>query len=119
MRHQVVWARLNVYRGDRHEDVTVLTRGEYLPGDVDAFQQSTLLTIGAVKAVDEDLPPLVSSAVVAANTPLPPPETTWAGEPPARSAGKAAWVDYAVASGLSREEAEQLDKTALVERFGA
>lgn len=38
---------------------------------------------------------------------------------PAKSATKAAWVDYAVSRGLAREEAEDLTITALQERFGA
>lgn len=37
---------------------------------------------------------------------------------PARSAPKAAWVDYAVARGMAREDAESSTKDELVERFG-
>lgn len=37
---------------------------------------------------------------------------------PAASATKAAWVDYAVSKGASREDAEAQTKDALVERYG-
>lgn len=39
-------------------------------------------------------------------------------EMPARSASKAAWVDYAVAKGADRTEAEALKRDELVDRYG-
>lgn len=39
-------------------------------------------------------------------------------EPPATSATKPAWVEYAVSQGMSQKEAEKLTKAALMERFG-
>jgi len=39
-------------------------------------------------------------------------------ERPAKSAPKSAWVDYAVARGMDRDEAESSTKDALIERFG-
>lgn len=41
-----------------------------------------------------------------------------ADEVPARSDNKAAWVDYAVAKGADREEAEASTKDDLVEQYG-
>lgn len=38
--------------------------------------------------------------------------------PPAKSAPKGEWVDYAVAQGATREDAEKSTKDALVERYG-
>lgn len=39
-------------------------------------------------------------------------------QPPARSAAKAAWVDWAVSQGADREEAEALSRADLVETYG-
>lgn len=39
-------------------------------------------------------------------------------ERPVKSAGKAAWVDFAVAQGMDREAAEAMTKDELVEQFG-
>lgn len=40
------------------------------------------------------------------------------GSAPAKAASKAAWVDYAVAQGVSREEADAATKAELVELYG-
>jgi hypothetical protein len=45
-------------------------------------------------------------------------ETVELGEVPKPKAVKAAWVDWAVAHGAAREEAEGLSKAALIERYG-
>jgi hypothetical protein len=39
-------------------------------------------------------------------------------DPPARSSSKAEWVDFAVAHGLDRDEAEDMTKAALIELLG-
>lgn len=39
-------------------------------------------------------------------------------EAPAKSAVKSEWVDFAVASGADRDEADALTKAELVERYG-
>jgi hypothetical protein len=39
-------------------------------------------------------------------------------KPPARSASKAEWVAYAVASGTDQDDAEQLTKEQLIEQHG-
>lgn len=37
---------------------------------------------------------------------------------PSKTDGKSVWVDYAVAHGMSRKDADAATKAALVERFG-
>lgn len=60
-------------------------------------------------------------ATHAEDTPQPPtpqPEPTQEAEPPNRADPKSAWVDYAVALGADRDDAENLSKSELIEKYG-
>lgn len=58
------------------------------------------------------LPPGVESL------PAPEPAPTDGGDPPAKSASKAAWVDYATSLGWTPEDAERKTKRELVDELG-
>lgn len=47
-----------------------------------------------------------------------PPKPRDPDDPPAKSANKPDWVDYAVAQGADRDEAEKLTKDELIETYG-
>jgi len=59
-------------------------------------------------------PPVIDAVEVPADGT----EATVAGDPPAASANKPEWVDFAVASGLDRSTAEAMTKAELVAAYG-
>lgn len=63
----------------------------------------------------EPAPPAVEPDPADEVTPEPVSDAT---EKPVKSAGKPAWVDFAVAQGLDREAAEAMTKDDLVAQFG-
>lgn len=136
MAHQVVWEKMALQNEDGTD--TILRRGEMLPKDgVDAFQLGVLTSIGAIRFL-EDIPSEQERAAMAAEVPgdadpsvppagLPPtysssqtgnPAASTDPEPPATSANKPEWVDYAVSQGMDRTAAERLSKEALINRYG-
>lgn len=78
--------------------------------DADRFlADGMVVEIGSsVEQFDEDVVPDDGPPVV------PPADET---RPP-KTASKEAWVDFAVASGMSREEAEDASKTDLIQALG-
>jgi len=130
MAYQVAWEKVALQINKDGTD-TILRRGELLPKTgVDEFTLGVLTSIGAVN-IREDPPenlveaqPDPADGEPTAPPHLPPEQTgdpaasTEPGEPPATSANKPDWVDYAVSRGLSRVEAERLSKDALINRYG-
>jgi hypothetical protein len=71
---QVAWDKLSVQVAGQDEG-KVLRRGQYLPDDLDEFQRETLLSIGAVRFVDERLVPVPAESIPITPAPIPePPE---------------------------------------------
>lgn len=77
-------------------------------------------------AVPDDAPPPGATSTLSEDDPgqtAPPvgqtPPGTPAPERPANTATKVAWVKYAVARGLTQEEAEKLSRDDLVDRYPA
>lgn len=68
MPYQVAWARCNVFT-DAGEP-TLLSRGEYVPDDIDHVQVSQLATIGAVRFVDLAVPVLAEVAALTVTAPV-------------------------------------------------
>jgi hypothetical protein len=83
--------------------------GPVTPGDPAAQEKRETELASAVLSNGQD----VQEAVYAASEANPQPE-----KPPARSASKATWVDWAVARGASREAAEAATKDVLIEQYG-
>ena len=143
MGHQVVWEKVALTPGDSDEDV-IYKRGDMLPDWVSPFMLGVLSSTGAVRVVDDGQPVPAYEAPTARESELPPsfptgpmpkdagalrePEEGSQGRegeeepedngPPATSANKATWVDYATSKGMSRNQAEGLSKEALINRFG-
>jgi hypothetical protein len=85
----------------------------------DVIQQR--VDAGLITRVNPDGTPWTGDDPVPAPTPAPAPvpDPAPAPEKPHHSAHKAAWVDYAVeVGGMSRDEASDLTKAELIERFG-
>lgn len=142
MGHQVVWEKVALTPGDSDEDV-IYNRGDMLPDWVSPFMLGVLTSTGAVRVVDDGPVPAYEAPTAAARD-LPPsyptgpmpkdagtlrePEEGSQGQegseepeenqPPATSANKATWVEYATSKGMSRTQAEGLSKEALINRFG-
>ncbi|WP_228974955.1 hypothetical protein [Streptomyces sp. DH12] len=83
--------------------------GPVTPGDPAAQEQRETALARAVLVDNEDVPDVVAAAAEA----NPQPE-----EPPAKSAAKSTWVEWAVLRGASREAAEDATKTQLIEQYG-
>lgn len=83
--------------------------GPVTPGDPEAQEQRETALAEAVLVGNTD----VQDAVQAAADDNPQPE-----EPPAKSAAKATWVDWAVARGASREQAEASTKDQIMAQYG-
>lgn len=92
-----------------------LYMGAEVPSYVNAERRKVLRDEGYIAAEG-------SSEPVAATGPAPvqPKGNVGAGDgPPAKTASKAEWVDYAVAKGVSRDEAEKSSKDELVSKHGS
>jgi hypothetical protein len=83
--------------------------GPVTPGDPKAQEERETALAEAVMVDKAD----ANEVVEAAAESNPQPE-----KPPARSASKATWVDWAVARGASREAAEAATKDVLIEQYG-
>jgi hypothetical protein len=82
MPYQVVWNALNAYVDDERQ---TLTRGDFLPEELDEVQVSQLATIGAVQFVDTSLAPATTLLASVANAPIAPvstPESPFPETPP-------------------------------------
>lgn len=166
MSYQVVWSRCNVF--DAKGGVSTLSRGDFVPDEIDDVQKSQLATIGATRFVDSELPALAEVAAMVASAPIateaedpntdaepigfvdtsegvpsgsplsPVPPTgvinpavpgsgvvepegnsDEADKPPAKSASKPEWEDFAVSQGMPRNEAESTKKDDLIAQFGS
>jgi hypothetical protein len=145
MPYQVVWPKCNVFSLDGERET--LQRGQLLPGELDAIQVENLATIGAVSYVEfavapvenvlvpdlEPTAPVVEPAGFdVIDQPGPADPVTFgllesegfadlaaasAAEKPDASAGKAAWVEYALTQGVT--DAESMTKAELVRHFGS
>jgi hypothetical protein len=111
MVHQVVWTKMNVFDADG--TATILNRGDYVPDGVDAGQLGVLMNIGAVVARETVEVPEPADAVT--------PDEDDLLLKPAPGDSKEAWVAYASdernAKRLTRSEADNMSKTALMDRF--
>ncbi len=106
-----------------------LYQGAVVPDNVSGEEVERLVEAGLVAEEDKALRAQLSQAPSSTNLgAVPagldtPPRTVPAGGdgdgPPAKSASKAEWVDYAAAQGADRGEAEQLTKDQLVEQYGS
>lgn len=67
MPYQVVWNALNVFADDERQ---TLSRGEFLPEEIDEVQVSQLATIGAVQYVDTAIAPVTTLLASLANAPI-------------------------------------------------
>lgn len=77
------------------------------------------LTKGLIRRVNEDGSPYTEAPPAPSE---PEPSSQVPGLPlaePAKSAPKAEWVGWAVVSGSTPEDAEQMTKTDLIEKYGA
>lgn len=145
MGFQVVWEKVALTPDDMPDDV-IVHRGEMLPDWVSPFMLGVLTSTGAVRVVDDAPITHAYAAPAAAESQLPPsyptgpmpedagavrsPEEPSQGQgeaksseetpdqPPATSANKATWVQFAVSKGMNRSQAEALSKEALINRFG-
>lgn len=76
-------------------------------------------------AVPDDAPPpgdqtgANDAGTPPSGTTTPPTGTPPAGKRPANTASKAVWVDYAVSRGMTREEASELSRDDLADRYPA
>ena len=92
--------------------------GAPLPDDLDDETRERLAADGLIGEVDEDtgLPARKSeddSAPEASNQ-----STSGTVERPLKTAPASAWIEYAVSQGASREEANGLSKSELIDRYG-
>jgi hypothetical protein len=96
----------------------------YAPGDVltidDGAEIERLIKAGAIAAPDAPDP---APAPEPEAVPVPPTATEpipAAGDPvrPPKAGSHAAWVDYAVAKGLNRDEAQDMSKADLIAAVG-
>jgi hypothetical protein len=119
MAHQVVWEKMAI-QGDDGSD-TIYKRGEILPDGVNDFLLGVYVSTGAVRFVEdaakaeEETEELSPSFPPGAQTGEPDQNP----EPPATSANKPEWVEYAVSRGMDRAAADRLSKDALINRYGS
>lgn len=106
--------------------------GSYEDAVVDFVHEDPLIEAGLVRkprSVTEQLPDVEAQVEAAAATPRIGEVDPATGEvivtpdagdgPPPKAASKEAWVDFAVAQGADRAEAEDSTKAELIERYGA
>ncbi|HEY9354603.1 MAG TPA: hypothetical protein VIP28_15180 [Nocardioides sp.] len=84
-------------------------QGAPLPEGIDEEQLERLVSLGLIEKV---------KAPKAAPAPKAPPAPT-APAKPAANASKEAWVDYAVAQGVDKAEADKLPRDQLAEKFAS
>jgi hypothetical protein len=68
MPYQAAWARLNVF--DDKGNASVVSRGDYIPADLDPVQVSQLATVGAIRFVDTQLPVLENIPAMMVSAPF-------------------------------------------------
>jgi len=114
MRHQVMWNKCNVFSPEG--DTSTLNRGDIVPDGVDDFQLSMLVTIGAVRVLDDAPAAPAPTAPEPSDSPEPDELVKPSPEDP-----KSAWVDYASdernSRRISRSEANSMSKSVLMDLF--
>lgn len=103
---RVTWPQAAIHIDGR--DV-VLRRGDTVPDGYDEQNIALLVTVGAVAPVTA-----AAEAAVVEDAPV---STVLPTKAPAKSADKAAWVDWAVANGATTEEAEAAKKADLIASY--
>lgn len=110
----VVTGPLAVIRDDAGK-LRYYYQGTQLPADLPEGEVARLVDRGLVVETPEDLEEYED---LDSETPDGEDDAAEGSAPP-KAAAKDAWVDYAVASGADRAEAEGLTKVELIERYGA
>lgn len=95
--------------------------GAVIPSDIDVKQRTRLVARGLVSEVADLTAPIVVATDLTASAPAIEASVTESSAPqrPAQVAAKSQWVDYAVARGADRSEAEALTKQDLVDAYSA
>ena len=94
-------------------------RGDRLTGLSDRDVRR-LLAAGAIAPVKDDAPAQAPAALPESQAPAPVKAETGPDQPrrPKQTAPKPVWVDYAVAKGFDRAEAESMTKPDLIQALG-
>jgi len=101
---------------DRAGKIHYYYAGAVIPPEVESKQLDRLVDRGLVSKVDD---PAAAVTDAELSVRLSQSESEQAPERPRQVASKAAWVDYAVARGMPREQAEAMDKQEIIDRYPA